>query len=115
MTRRTLRQSSALATGMAMYDPVVTQILDIRSLPEIDRDALPGIPADMTAYLRGGDPPVIVLYHRSSQMHIEVPIPARHDLTLFIALLREAESRKGMGEPPEAGGYSFPAPEATGT
>jgi len=82
--------------------------MDIRSLPEIDRDALPGMPADMTAYLRGGDPPVIVLYHRASEMHVEVPLPARHDLTLFIALLREAEARQGMGEAPEAGGYSFP-------
>ncbi len=107
MTRRTLRRSTALATGMVSYEAVTTQTMDIQALPKIDRHALPGLPGDMKAYLRGGDPPVILLFHEASEMHIEVPIPQRHDLTPFIALLRAAESRQAMGEPPEAGGYAF--------
>jgi hypothetical protein len=105
MTRRDLRRSTALASGKVDPDQQPMAVLDIRSLPQIDAEALPGLPLGMVAYLRGGDPPMILLYDPVADMHVAVPLALRHDLTPYLAALREAQARQAMGEAPEAQGY----------
>ena len=86
--------------------PASTVQVDIRSLPLIERAALPSLPHDMEARLLQGDETVIVLFHSRSELSIEVPLIDMNDLEPYVEALNEARLKQAMGEPPEDGeGY----------
>jgi hypothetical protein len=108
MNRRlSLTGSTAVSSGLLDADgnPIQVRTVDVRNLPEIDRDALPGLPIDMEARLMSGDEPVIILHHPGSDLHIEVPLLDRTNLAKYAAAIYAARVRQAMGEAPEGDGY----------
>lgn len=82
--------------------------ITIGSMPLIDRAALPGLPDDLEARLFNvpDQDPVIVLFHRPSELHIEVPLLDRDNLPHYVEALTVARMRQAMGDAPDAGdGY----------
>jgi hypothetical protein len=62
--KRQFMNTTAVASGLldANGNPIPAQTVDVRSLPEIARDALPSLPDDIEPRLVGGEEPVIVLW-----------------------------------------------------
>ena len=81
--------------------------LNLRNLPLIERDAIPGLPDGIEARLWSTAPvcPTIVLWHRTADLHVEFPVTALADAARFIAALESAVLRQAMGEAPEQDGY----------
>jgi hypothetical protein len=80
----------------------------IRSMPKIERDALPDLPDDIEARLFHvpDQDPCIVLFHPPSELHIEMPLTDRDNFAHYVEALNTARLKQAMGEPPDAGdGY----------
>lgn len=109
MTRKlaNLFNTTAVHTGLldASGEPIPVRTVDLTTLPEIERAALPGLPDDMEARLMSGDDPKIVLWHRASDLHIEMPLLDRANLSKYVAAIDAAVMRQAMGEVPEDSGY----------
>lgn len=105
--KNNLFTTTAIHTGLldASGEPIPVRTVDLTTLPEIDRAALPGLPDDMEARLMSGDDPKIVLWHRASDLHIEVPLLDRRNLSRYAQAIQAAVMRQAMGEAPEEGGY----------
>jgi hypothetical protein len=104
---RNLLNTTAIATGLldARGDPIPVRTVDLTTLPMIERRALPGLPIDIDARLMGGAEPVIVLCHRASDLHIEMPLLDRGNVAKYVAAIHAAVERQAMGEAPEENGY----------
>jgi hypothetical protein len=105
--KRQFMNTTAVASGLldANGNPIPAQTVDVRSLPEIARDGLPGLPDDIEARLMGGEELVIVLWHRASDLHVEMPLLDRSNLPRYVEALQTAALRQAMGEAPEGNGY----------
>ena len=82
--------------------------ITIASMPKIERDALPGLPDDIDARLFNvpDQEPLVVLWHRPSELHVEVPLTDLDTLPRYVEALTTARLKQAMGEPPDAGdGY----------
>lgn len=82
--------------------PIQQLTAHIPSLPEIDRDALPGLPDDMEARFLAipDDEPMIVIFHPRSEAHICMSLLARDNLAFFVEKVRIVAENMAMGEPP---------------
>ena len=110
MSRRALMGTAGVSSGLLDSSgnpmPASTVQVDIRSLPLIERAALPSLPHDMEARLLQGDETVIVLFHPRSELSIEVPLTDMNNLEPYVEALNTARLKQAMGEPPENGeGY----------
>lgn len=105
--KNNLFNTTSVHTGLldANGDPIPVRTVDLTTLPEIDRAALDGLPHDMEARLMSGEDPKIVLWHRASDLHIEVPLLDRGNLSRYVEAIQAAVMRQAMGEVPEEGGY----------
>lgn len=102
-TRRTL-----LGTTNQTKPTVDTVKIVIRSMPLIDRGALPGLPDDLEARLFNlpDQEPRILLVHPPSELFVEVSLLDRENLGGYVEALTTARLKQAMGEPPESGkGY----------
>ena len=80
----------------------------IRSMPLIDRGALPGLPDDLEARLFNvpDQEPRILLVHPPSELFVEVSLLDRENLGKYVEALTVARLRQAMGDAPDAGdGY----------
>lgn len=112
MSKRDLMGTAGLKSPLldASGRPLIadTVKITIRSMPLIERDALPGLPDDIEARLFNvpGQDPRIVLFHPASELHIEVPPTDIDNLDRYVEALTTARLKQAMGEPPDAGdGY----------
>lgn len=102
-TRRTLLGTTNQTTPAADTVKIV-----IKSMPLIDRAALPGLPDDLEARLFNlpDQEPRILLVHPPSELFVEVSLLDRENLGGYVEALTVARLRQAMGEPPETGkGY----------
>lgn len=112
MSKRDLLGTAGLKSPLldAASHPLTadTVKITIRSMPLIERDALPGLPDDIEARLFNvpGQDPCIVLFHPPSELHIEMPLTDTDSLIFYVEALTTARLKQAMGEPPDAGeGY----------
>lgn len=111
--KHNLFTTTAVHTGLldANGEPIPVRTVDVRALPKIEPDALPGLsdvmgfPDQIEARLMGGEEPVIILWHPGSDLHIEMPLLDRRNVATYAKALLSAVSRQAMGEAPEGGGY----------
>lgn len=90
--------------------------ITIKSMPLIDRAALPGLPDDLEARLFNVEDqePRIILFHPASELFVEVSLLDQANLPKYVEALTEARMKQAMGEPPESGeGYQINTNEGT--
>ena len=79
------------------------ETIDLRELPLIAPGAL-DLPPGIQARLMGTD--TIILWHRATELHLEMPLTAMADPARYVAALEGAAMRHACGEAPDAaGGY----------
>jgi hypothetical protein len=107
VNRKSLNVSTSVYRGLldSNGEPIPIETVDLRKLPQIDREALPGLPEDMQAHLQGGDPPVIIVWHPPSNLHVEMPLLERGNVEHYAQAIRAAVLKQAMGEAPEGDGY----------
>ena len=96
---------SRLTNTSSLFGIAPVRAVSIPSLPEIDRRDFPDLPADMEMRLltpANGADPSIVLFHPQSEMHLEMPVMEMDSLERYVAELRGAVERFGMGVVPDA-------------
>lgn len=81
--------------------------IEIRKLPLIERDALPGLPQSMEGRLfqNQGMEPCVVLFHPLAEMHLLIRLTDLGNLSKYIEQLNVAVLKQAMGETPEGQGY----------
>lgn len=84
------------------WQPMETVDVRIPELPLIDREALPGLPDSMEGRLLA---PWVVIYHRNTEMSLQVPLTELGDLPRYVDMLNVAVLKHAMGETPEEEGY----------
>lgn len=82
--------------------PIESVEVDIRGLPMIERDALPGLPASMEGRLLA---PWVVLFHPLAELSVRVPLTDLDNLPRYVDMLNGAVLEQAMGNTPEADGY----------
>ncbi|HXJ61877.1 MAG TPA: hypothetical protein VNU68_35000 [Verrucomicrobiae bacterium] len=91
------------------YDgqPIATTDIDIPSLPLIDRDALPGLPASMEGRLFNEPPlePAVVLFHPAAEVYVLIRLTDLDNLVHYVDQVNGAVLQQAMGVPPEGDGY----------
>lgn len=106
--KRTLMGTAGLGSGLLDSSgnpiPRTTETLDLRALPLIDPEAIPGLPYGWQARLLNlpGQDPKIILYDPRSELHLEAPIAAHENIGPYVRALRVAGSKQSMGETPES-------------
>lgn len=97
--------------------PMRTQDIDIRSLPLIERAAIPGLPAHLEARLFGepGLEPALVLFHPKAEVYRLVRLTTLpHSLPENYDAINTAVLKQAMGEPPDhPEGYKITTNEGT--
>lgn len=87
--------------------PIDTVDVDIRTLPLIERDALPGLPDSMEGRLMA---PWVVVYHPKAELSVRVPLTDLANLERYVDMVNGALLKQAMAEPPDSPeGYSVPS------
>ena len=88
--------------------PVRTEDIDILALPQIEREALDGIPDSMEGRLFHKPPlePAVVLLHPLAEVYVLIRLTDLGNLQYYVDQVNTAVLRQAMGEPPpDAQGY----------
>lgn len=107
MSKRDLLGTAGLKSPLldAAGHPMTAETvkITIRSMPLIERDALPGLPDEIEARLFHvpEQTPCIVLFHPPSELHIEMPLTDVANLDHYVEALNTARLKQAMAEPPD--------------